>query len=213
MSLPRASSAAWSVAVSVALLLVITPALAHKVIMSAWSLGEDIEGEVGFSTGEMAQPGTKVEILGPDDEVLDEAEVAEDGLFRFRPPKRVRLTLRANLGGGHVAETQLSVDELPALATPEATSTAASAATLTGAVNTIQQATTMSSRLAATTLQPDELKALITTAVQHEIRPLRRELNRLREGLRLQDVISGFGYIVGIFGLLFFVQARRQLQS
>lgn len=178
-----------------ALLCAASPAAAHKVILSAWPLGNEIEGELGFSSGEMAEPGTRIEVFGPDGERLGETTIDDDGLFRYRPTSAVPHTLRANLGAGHVAETRLSVAELPAIATPDPTPTAA------GNRAAIEASTALS--------DPNALKTLIASTVQREIRPLRRELTRLRESQRLHEIIGGLGYIAGIFGVLFFVYARR----
>ncbi|MBK1649886.1 hypothetical protein CKO36_15095 [Rhabdochromatium marinum] len=170
------------------------PALAHKVVMSAWALGEEIEGEVGFSSGEMAAPGTEVDILGPDGERFGTVAVDDEGLFRFRPRQAVPHTFRANLGAGHLAETTLAVDELPPITAPASVSAEAAP----------------SAAAPPSALTPEALQALIATAVQREIRPLRRELTRLRNSQRLHDILGGLGYIAGIFGLLFFVYARRR---
>lgn len=194
------------------LLLLATPAMAHKVVISAWALGEEIEGEVGFSSGEMTAPGTRVEILGPDGEIFGEVAVDDDGLFRFRPTQAVPHTLRANLGAGHVAEMTLAVDELPEIATPVPETVADGDSPQEGkmAADSAEPSDGAQPAPAASAVQPDALENLIATAVQREMRPLRRELTRLRESQRVHDVLGGLGYIAGIFGLLFFVQARRQ---
>jgi hypothetical protein len=250
--------------VLLALLCVVPPAAAHKVILSAWPLGNEIEGELGFSSGEMAKPGTLIEVLGPDGERLGQTRVDDDGLFRYRPTAAVPHRLRANLGAGHVAETTLSVDELPAIAAPNPTPTAAgnraaieahtdpaSARDASGAVTSEQDGRNASlsarSGVAANTAanaiglasanaaesgtanaaasstesvtvptvlsDPNALRTLIASTVQREIRPLRRELTRLRESQRLHEIIGGLGYIGGLFGVLFFVYARRERRS
>ena len=54
-----------SAALALALALGAGPAAAHKVIASAYPSGPEIEGEIGFSNGDMAKNAT-VEVLGPD---------------------------------------------------------------------------------------------------------------------------------------------------
>ncbi|MFP4494722.1 MAG: hypothetical protein ACLFN3_02270 [Halochromatium sp.] len=187
-----------------ALLCAAPAADAHKVIISAWPLANDIEGEVGFSNGQMAAPGTRIEVLGPDGESLGETEVGDDGLFRFTPSATVPHTLRADLGAGHVAETTLPVDELPASASAS-NGTASAEPTARADDSTPREQDTS----AAIAIERDALAALVAHAVQQEIRPLRRELIRLRETQRLHEIIGGLGYIAGLFGLLFFVYARH----
>ena len=216
-----ARSASAKVALSGLLLLALfcaaLPAVAHKVVLSAWPLGHTIEGELGFSSGSMAKPGTRIEVFGPDGERLGETAVDADGLFRYRPTAAVPHTLRPNLGAGHVAETTLSVDELPAIATAEPVPSAAGQGVATAsdgdAPNAVPDAVPKAAANAtgrAAISDPDALKTLIASAVQREIRPLRRELTRLRESQRLHEIIGGIGYIAGLFGVLFFVYARRE---
>lgn len=195
-----------------ALLLLATPAMAHKIVISAWPLGEEIEGEVGFSSGEMAAPGTQVEILGPNGQVFGEVAVDDEGLFRFRPTQAVPHTLRANLGAGHVAEMTLAVDELPDIVPPVTQTANDGGPAQEGQMPADGAKPSAGTQPApvASAVRPDALGGLIATAVQREIRPLRRELTRLRESQRVHDVLGGLGYITGIFGLLFFVYARRQ---
>ncbi|WP_200348203.1 hypothetical protein [Halochromatium glycolicum] len=261
MSCPRPLASLLSGILLLALLCAVPPAAAHKVILSAWPLGNAIEGEVGFSSGEVAEPGTRIEVFGPDGERLGETTIDDDGLFRYRPTSAVPHTLRANLGAGHVAETRLSVDELPAIATPDPTPTAAgnraaieasadgppmsqqdalatptndgnaraetspadvaqtgttAARDASGAASGTANATaTPTERVTVPTAlsDPNALRTLIARTVQHEIRPLRRELTRLRESQRLHEIIGGLGYIAGLFGVLFFVYAHRERRN
>ena len=53
-------------------------------------------------------------------------------------------------------------------------------------------------------------RELIAEAVRAEIRPLRREIIAYKEKNDLQTILGGIGYIVGLFGLWFFLAARRQ---
>ncbi|NIY97843.1 cobalt ABC transporter permease, partial [Salipiger sp. HF18] len=48
-------------------------------------------------------------------------------------------------------------------------------------------------------------------AVRDEVRPLRREIAAYREHNDLQSILGGIGYIVGLFGLGFYLAARRKL--
>ncbi|MCV6597956.1 MAG: cobalt ABC transporter permease, partial [Mangrovicoccus sp.] len=60
------------------------PALAHKVIAGVFPAGEAIEGELGFSNGEMAVD-TEVVVAGPDGNELGRVRTDEDGFFLFKP--------------------------------------------------------------------------------------------------------------------------------
>lgn len=189
-------------AITLLLVLAAPAALAHNVILSAWAAGDVIEGEVGLSSGALAEAGTVVRVLGPDGEDLGTTSVGEDGLFRFEPSEAVPHRFVADLGQGHVAEATLAVEELPAevAAQLDVSPGAARAATPTAAA----------AAATATAIDAGELETLVASAVQRELAPLKRQLAAREQEADLQALIGGIGYICGVFGVLFFVYARRR---
>jgi nickel transport protein len=73
-------------------------------------------------------------------------------------------------------------------------------------------AETPASPMAATTaaLSASE-RQVIAQVVRDEIRPLRREIAAYKDHNNLQTILGGIGYIVGLFGLGFYLAARRKL--
>lgn len=179
------------------------PALAHKVILSAYAAGDVIEGELGFSNGDMAVD-TVVQVFDPDGNTLGETRTDADGFFVFTPTRAVPHVFKADLGAGHVAAVTLAVDDLPASVTRGAG--AVSEASLTAAPGAIPSDGTV---LPVAALPPD-LREMIAEAVRNEMRPLRQEIIAYKEKNDLQTVLGGIGYILGLFGLAFFLLARRQ---
>ncbi len=171
---------------------------AHNVIAAVWPAGDVIEGEIGFSSGEMAPEGTVVRVLDPDGVELGRTTVDGTGLFRFEPTVAVAHRFLADLGQGHVAEVELAVDDLPAAlasrAAPAESHTADAGAVADGMVE----------------FDAATLERIVASAIQRELAPLKRELARRDREANLQSIVSGLGYIAGVFGLLFFVYARRQ---
>lgn len=192
-----------------ALCLAPLPAPAHRIIASVFPSGEVIEGEIGMSSGEMAA-GQLVEVFGPDGAKLGEAETDEDGFFTYRPTLPVALTFRADLGAGHVAEAVMPAAEvaailgrtLPVIADPGPPAGASLAA----------QGVAVQGAPAPAGLS-DADRAAIATIVRDEIRPLRREIAAYREKNDLQTILGGLGYIAGLFGLGFYLAARRRLRG
>ncbi|KIZ47273.1 cobalt ABC transporter permease [Rhodopseudomonas palustris] len=175
------------------------PALAHKVVAGAYASGDRIEGEIGFSDGSMAK-NALVEVLAEDGGKLGETHTAEDGTFVFTPTKRVVHIFHADLGGGHVANIRLEVSDLPATLKASGTDKAPAAA-VTSAAKTAEAAAGGIS---------DAQRAALVEAVRNEVKPLRREIIALKEKNDLQSILGGIGYIGGLFGLWFFLAARRQ---
>jgi nickel transport protein len=194
----------------VAILALTAPAaLAHNVILSAWPAGDVIQGEVGLSSGEFAEPGTVVRVLGADGEELGMTTVGEDGLFRFEPSAAVAHRFVADLGQGHVAAITLGVDQLPASVTAAATASG----TAHAASPPVAAATPRAARAAGAAIDATRLETLVASAVQRELAPLKRQLAAREQEADLQALIGGIGYICGIFGLLFFIYARRRTNA
>ena len=183
-----------------ALLCAPLPALAHKVIAGVFPSGDAIEGELGFSNGDMAAR-TEVVVTGPDGAELGRTITDEDGFFLFVPTAPVAHTFRADLGAGHVAEVTMPAEEVAGIlgaaapAIPEAEPPAAPAPDADASM--------------AALAEPQ--RRAIAEAVRNEIRPLRREIAAYREHNDLQTILGGIGYIVGLFGLGFYLAARRRL--
>ena len=59
------------------------------------------------------------------------------------------------------------------------------------------------------TLNSEELAAV----VRAEMRPIRREIAALKETRDMQSILGGIGYIIGLFGVGFYLAARRKLKA
>jgi len=174
------------------------PALAHKVIAGVFPSGSSIEGELGFSNGDMAVD-TEVIVYGPDGRELGRTVTDADGFFLFEPTENVAHTFKADLGAGHVADVTMPVAEVAAILGKEAPESAPD-----------QKPATTSGAVTVASLSDAE-RGAIAQAVRDEIRPLRREIAATREHHNLQTILGGIGYIVGLFGLGFYLAARRRL--
>lgn len=179
------------------------PARAHKVIASAYASGSVIEGEIGFSNGDMAAD-IAVLVYDDADNRLGETRTDGDGFFVFTPTKSVPHVFRANLGAGHVAETRLEAEDLPEIAATSEPAGVIASAKAANAPVTPADATASGNAFSK------EQRLLIAEAVRNEVRPLRREIAAYREKNDLQTILGGIGYIVGLFGLWFFIAARKQ---
>ena len=184
------------------LLLLPLPALAHKVIAAVFPSGSAIEGEIGLSNGEMSAD-LPVQVFGPDGTLLGETVTDADGFFVFTPEQPVAHRFRANLGAGHVADVTMSKEDVarilgvaPVAAAPAAPAAPASTAPITPA---------------SFTGLTDADRADIGRIMRDELRPLRREIDAYKEKNNLQTILGGMGYIVGLFGLGFYLAARRRL--
>lgn len=189
------------------------PALAHKVIASVFASGETIEGEIGFSNGDMATD-TLVEVFDGDGNKLGEVTTDGDGFFSFRPTQRVVHVFRANLGSGHVAEVRMELEELPDMpgATQSATRADSTPVADTSVAGDVPENETVAVAAAPVIVAAlEENREMLREMIHREVTPLRREIAAYKEKNDLQTVLGGIGYIFGLFGLFFYLAARRKL--
>jgi nickel transport protein len=58
-------------------------------------------------------------------------------------------------------------------------------------------------------LSDAQLAQMIGQVVEKHVRPLRKELAAYKEHNDLQKILGGIGYILGLFGVAFYIAARR----
>ena len=172
----------------------VTPASAHKVIISVYSGGTMIEGEIGFSNGDMAK-GTAVDVFDGDGNKIGETKTDDDGFFIFEPTASVDHIFRANMGAGHVAEIIMPANELPT--------------NLVSGTGGQVQASPVNNKSEQQAVQPLEQQALLADLIRQEIKPLRKEIAAYKEKNDFQSILGGIGYIIGLVGIWFYVAARR----
>jgi nickel transport protein len=178
------------------------PALAHNVIADVYATGTDIEGEIGFSDGTMSA-NELVEVFNETGQKIGETITDADGFFVFTPTQPVTHVFRANLGAGHIAQAQISTTEVARIigktADPTPSATPASDAT-----------PPRDTQLAGLS---DKSRAEIATMLRDELRPIRQELTAYKNKTNFQSVLGGLGYIFGLFGLGFYLMARRKIKD
>ena len=168
-----------------ALIVASSAAFAHKIGIDIVAAGQLIEGDIDLVGGGTAPAGTKVEIFGPNGVPLGVTFTDAAGAFSFKPTRVVDHRFRADLGAGHVIERTFLASELPAVLL-------------------------RANSLAATTMIAPDFEAMVADAVRREVKPLRKELIAYKEKNDFQNILGGLGYICGIFGLLFFIRAKRR---
>ena len=190
---------------SVLLLLVLLtplPAMAHNVIAAVFPSGDAIEGEIGFSSGDMAAD-LVVEVFDEAGNNLGETRTDADGFFLFTPSQPVTHIFRGDLGAGHVAETMMSAADVAAILGQTAATDSAGASVLSGAPAIMAQPAGLS----------DLTRTEIAKMLRDELRPIRQELTAFKNKSNFQSVLGGLGYIFGLFGLGFYIAARRKLEA
>lgn len=187
-----------------ALLAMPLPAAAHKVIFAIFKSGDVVEGELGFSNGDMSS-GAVIEAFDSAGNKIGEAITDVDGFFVYAPTQAITHIFKADMGAGHVAEAEMTADDIADIL-------GVAAAEETVAKKTPPASPTTTDGVTVASLSNEERLA-IAEAVRDEMRPLRRELAAYREKNDLQTILGGLGYIFGLFGLYFYIAARRRMEG
>ena len=192
------------VVLSALLLLDARTGLAHRLSVFAYAEGSTIEGSAYFAGGG-APGGAEVTVYGPDGAVLGTTTTDEAGEFAFEATLRVDHRITVETADGHAAEFVVAASELPASLPGGPEPSAID-------VTAVEGATAAEADLPGTMPAIDDaaLEAMVSRAVQQQIRPLREDLIAYADAVRVSDVMGGIGYIVGIFGALAYVLSLRR---
>ncbi|MDD3518337.1 MAG: hypothetical protein PHQ14_08310 [Chromatiales bacterium] len=187
-----------------ALLLAGLPAQAHLLKVFAYAEGAQIEGNAYFAGGGKAG-GAHIQIFAGDDRLLAEPAPDAEGNFRYTARERIDHRIVANTGDGHRAEWTITAEQLPP--TLPAPGGAANVASMPAAEKSAGVPATTADD-SVTNVTADEIEARVARAVAAQLRPLREELQRHDEQVRLRDVLGGIGYILGLAGLVLWWRSR-----
>ncbi|RVU84425.1 cobalt ABC transporter permease [Leucothrix sargassi] len=179
-------------------------ALAHNVVSGVYAEGMMIEGEIGFSNGDMAPAGVTVEVLDKAGNAISTTVTEEGGVFSYQATSVSDYTFKADLGAGHLAEMTLEAEELSGgEVMPNESSAAAATETSPNTANNVVVSSGVS-------VSSEELQAMVRSAVAQQIRPLQKEIRAYKEKVFFRDITGGLGFIFGLFGVGAWVASRRK---
>lgn len=161
-------------------LLLSSNAAAHAIHIFAAFEGELIEGRVYFEGDEPAA-GLTVNVFSPEGDPRGVSETDVEGRFTYSPKRMEPLKFVVETIEGHRASLTIDL-----------------------ARNEVHEEVEIERH----ELLPEAIGKLVDRAVAREVRPVLEELDRLENSIRLQDVIGGIGYIVGVMGLIALWKAR-----
>lgn len=180
----------------IVMLLFVSPSVpAHNVIGGVYAIGSSIEGEVGFSNGDMAAEGTEITVSDAAGNELGKVFTDAEGLFVFEASQRIEHHFFADLSSGHILDLSLPAEELP-------DSLPGGDSVIGSAVKTELQVNFDGDQKA--------LQALVEQAVAKQVKPLRKELAAYKEKAGFQDILGGIGYIFGLCGIGIWWRQRQK---
>jgi nickel transport protein len=188
---------------------VATPALAHRVLVFAFAQGDTIHTESTFVGSGAVQKGEVRVQDKASGKVLLTGATDEQGKFSFKiPPEAAsgRLDLLISVGAslGHQGEWLLKADSY----LPQTDKTAAAAAPAP-AWPSPAAAGTPGAKVA--TIDQQALEEALNKVLDRQLTPIREMLADLSVRRRtLPEIISGLGYILGIFGVVAYFMSKKQ---
>lgn len=195
-----------------AVLLFSRPVWAHKVIIFAWVEGDTVHTQSKFSGGRRAK-NAPVLVYDKEGNQLLEGKTDQKGEFSFKVPKKtdLRIVLKASMG--HMAEWKIPAEDIAdALAGPEGKGEGGAATAPGGGESPSALVRSVVDRpvaVAGAGLDKAEIKALIDSALERQLAPVKRMLaESMDQGPRVSDVVGGLGYIFGLMGLAMYVKSR-----
>lgn len=194
----------------IALSLASSHAYAHKVNMFAYVEGNKVMMEGYFADGNKPM-NCDVIVTDPDKNVLIKGLTDREGKFSFDIPKITDLRIVLNAGMGHRAEFVISRDELTGVSPAAESGTEGDAGTVESDETAGTDASSDVSSLSSGVSNASE--AAIRKAVAEANVPLMRAIEELKEGVNFANIVGGIGFIFGIVGILFYVKARKTLDS
>ena len=175
-------------------------AYAHKINLFASVEGGIIKGEV-YSSGGGRPANCRVHFMDAAGNVLGETTTNARGEFSYTPTRRADHLVVVNTGDGHRAEYTVKAEEfLPAsIAPPEAP------------VPPNLPDTLSSERPPHS--DSGEIEEAAERAVARQLRPLREQLARSEQHMRLKDILGGIGYILGLMGVAVYFNCRKKSKA
>ncbi len=205
------SKAGVVVAVLLVPFLIAGPAHAHKVNVFAWYDGNKVELEAYFSSGVKAM-SSPVIVTDESGKEVFKGKTNDKGQISFVPPGKGKYHIVLEAGMGHKAETDVEVNTVPSNQEHKEVATATGQLPGDEAVQPLISVTE-----SGPVAQPAGGQQVCVSAqdleqiLDQRLRPIQRELMVLaesRDKIKMSDVVSGLGYIMGLMGIALYISVK-----
>lgn len=203
-------------------------ALAHRVVLFAWTEGDMVFTQSQFPDGRKIADG-QVNVFDRDHNLLLEGKTDSNGEFSFKIPKIIDLNIVLDAGMGHQGQWNLSEDEIkssvgiinqdPASERHEnqpQTNQPETADTLQKSLSDQQTAADILKKTDPDIiLNEKQLEQIVETAVEKaldkKLQPMNRMLAQMQnQGPSVNDIFGGIGYILGLMGVAAYFLSRKR---
>jgi len=185
-----------------------TPALAHRMIVFAYTEGDTIQVESKFVPDTPVRRGKVMILDAKTGKELLTGQTDDQGKFSFKIPAEARaekmdLKIAVEAAMGHRGEWLLKASSY---LTDVPSAKAAGPAPAEEAAPAPQAPETK-----AVPLDQQALEAALQKILERQLAPIKEKLTELTvHRTSLTDIIGGLGYIMGIFGLWAYFQSKKR---
>jgi nickel transport protein len=179
-----------------------SPALAHKVSIFGWVEGDTVHTQSKFMGGKRPEQAL-VEVFDISGNLLLKGKTDSQGLFSFLAPLKSDMQIVLTTGMGHRADWAITRSDFQK--------------TLTGPnssqnINIISPGNSHTSKPSPEeSLSAAEITALVETTMDRKLQPLMDRIAAINENrISLFNILGGIGCIIGLVGLVTYVQYRRK---
>ena len=179
-----------------------SPALAHKVSIFGWVEGNTVHTQSKFMGGKRPEQAL-VEVFDTSGNLLLKGKTDSQGLFSFQTPLKSDMQIVLTTGMGHRADWTITPSDFQETVTEP---------------NSNQSMNILSPRDSHTSkpspeegLSAAEITTLVETTMDRKFKPLMDRITAMDENrISLSDILGGIGCIIGLVGLVTYMQYRRK---
>ncbi len=189
----------------IAFLFPIDLAFSHKVYIYAWVEDNTVFTE-NYMSGKKPVKSGQITAYDLDGNILVEGKTDEKGKFSFKVLKKSGMKIVLEAGTGHRAQWIVPIEEINGKLSPDS--------------NEMENHPSMGEKITGNlnseffrNTTPDELQMMIEKALDKKLNPVIEQVNKSlqqNQDPRMQDIIGGIGYILGLVGVGMYFNYRKQ---
>ncbi len=193
------------------IVILLSPAnsFAHRVSIFAWFDGKEIVGRAYYSNGKPAK-GAKVLVHNTLSDKVITLRTNDKGRFSFKVRGPASYTLELIAGQGHRATTVIKINDNLADIEGGAEATQGYDNSERSTKGSLLNSSHPSDAEPAGACQ--KIERVLERVLDRQLTPIRQEIETLavsQSRITFRDIISGFGYIIGIMGLWGYMASKR----
>jgi len=179
-----------------------SPALAHKVSIFGWVEGNTVHTQSKFMGGKRPEQAL-IEVFDTSGNLLLKGKTDTQGLFSFQAPLKSDMQIVLTAGMGHRADWTITRSDFQETVTePDSNQS----------MNIVSPRDSHTSKASPEEgLSAAEITTLVETTVDRKLKPFMDKITAMNENrISLSDILGGIGCIIGLVGLVTYMQYRRK---